>query len=243
MAPRTRKPGKPKIAFVLDEKKFRQLDALIKDLTDSDNLEYRVSLSDGSSITCESADEVLGVQNSRERRITSIWMDTPYRSEPRIEVKLNTEWYSDPVEYEVAGSEKDVFHSYDRLREYYSGVRQWYSFIAKPGLRMWFAFQAFLGLILVFSGYWLERLLGIELSANLGALILFSVGGFWTISLVVYLCFYALRKWLLPTGIFAIGDSIDRYNGIVIARKVIGGSIILALLVSLLASAISAQFS
>ncbi len=215
----------------------------MEELTSSESLEYTVRLSDGSSITCDSADEVLGVQNSRERRITSIWMDTPYRSEPRIEVKLNTEWYSDPVEYEVAGSEKDVFHSYDRLREYFSGVRQWYSFIAKPGLRMWFAFQAFLVLIFGFSTYWLERLLGIELSANLGASILLSLGGFWTISLVVVLCFFALRKWLLPTGIFAIGDGVDRYSGIVTARKVIGGGIILALLVSLLASAISAQFS
>lgn len=228
---------------MLDEKRFRQLDALATELTGSENLNYTVRLSDGSSITCDSADEVLGVQNSRERQITSVWMDTPYRSEPRIEVKLNTAWYSDPVEYEVAGSEKDVFHSSARLREYFLGVRQWYSFIAKPGLRMWFAFQAFILLTFYFTLTWLERLLGIEPSANLGALILLSFGGVTTISGVAWLSFYALRKWLFPTGIFAIGDGVNRYNGIVTARKVIGGSIILALLVSLLASAIFAQFS
>ncbi len=115
VSPRTRKPGAPKIAFLLNEQKFRQLVKLMRELTDSENLEYTVGLSDNSSITCESADEVLGIQNSKQRQITSIWIETSYRSDPRIQVKFQNPHYLEPVEYEVSGNEKDVFHSSGRL--------------------------------------------------------------------------------------------------------------------------------
>ena len=61
---------------------------------------------------------------------------------------------------------------------------------------------------------------------------------------VVALCFpglYGLRTWLLPNGTFAIGDGVDRHNGIVSARKIIGGSVILAIVVGLFISWLSSR--
>ncbi len=212
---------------MLDEKRFRQLVALIEELTNAESIEYTVHLSDGSSITYESADEVLAVQNSKERRITSIWVDTPFGSEPRIEIKFNYRWYLDPIEYEVAGSEKDVFHSDGKLREYFSGVRQWYSFIIGQGLKQWIAFQAFSLPIVFVTLNWLERRLGIEPSVqNLGSgILLWFVGGM-TILTVILLSLYALRTSLFPNGTFALGDGVDRHHNLVRTRRFAGGVIL-----------------
>lgn len=147
MPPRTRKPGTPKIAFLLNEQGFRQLVALIQELTSSDDLEYTVRLSDDSSITCSSADEALAVQNSTQRRITSIWIETGYSSDPRIQVKFQSQWYMQPVEYEVSGNEKDVFHASARLDEYFSGLGQWYSLISSSRYNK-FALPVILALLL-----------------------------------------------------------------------------------------------
>jgi len=62
--------------------------------------------------------------------------------------------------------------------------------------------------------------------------------------LLVALCYpglYVLRRWLLPSGTFAIGDGVDRHNGIVSARKIIGGSVILAIVVGLFISWLSSR--
>ncbi len=228
MSLRTRKPGIPNIAFVLNEQRFRQLVALMKALTSSDDLEYTVRLSDGSSINCSSKEEVLAIQNSKLRQITSMWIESPYRSEPRIQVKLQSQTYLLPVEYEVAGNERDVFHTSARLDEYFVGLRQWFSPIVTMGHRTYFVFAAILGAL----SYWLQQPLGINFvedgevtSAYLIYLLLLLPVGYF-----VLMALERLRKLLFPNGTFAIGDGVDRHSNLVQSRKVIGGAILTLLL-------------
>ncbi len=237
VSPRTRKLGAPKIAFLLNEQKFRQLVKLMRELTDSENLEYTVGLSDNSSITCESADEVLGIQNSKQRQITSIWIETSYRSDPRIQVKFQNPHYLEPVEYEVSGNEKDVFHSSGRLDEYFSGIRQWYSPVVGLGLKMMLVYVFIVTLLILPVQIWLTSLRALDPGESLLLSVLTGI-------LLVALCYpglYVLRRRLLPSGTFAIGDGVDRHNGIVSARKIIGGSVILAIVVGLFISWLSSR--
>lgn len=251
----TRKPGTPKIAFLLDEKSFRQLVALIEDLTSSESLDYSVRLSDGSSVTFDSADEVLSVQNSRERQITSIWIDTAYRSEPRIEVKFQAARYLDPVEYQVSGNEKDVFHASARLDEYFSGLRQWYSLIVSAGFKMYYVYIAIMFPIAIFFSLWLGDLIGIDFTSDAGnsdddhsSFREVALVTLWLIAPGVTVPVGAslldrIRRWLFPKGTFAIGNGVDRHDKTVAARKLFGGGILLALAVSLLGSWVFSQLS
>lgn len=46
---------------------------------------------------------------------------------------------------------------------------------------------------------------------------------------LVYIGMYLgerLRRWLFPSGTFAVGDGVDRYNSLVRTRRVIGGAIL-----------------
>ncbi len=240
MSARTRKPGTPKIAFLLNEQRFRQLVTLVQELTESENLEYRVGLSDGTSITCDSADEVLNIQNSRERQITSIWMETPYRSEPRIEVKFQSRTiFLEPIEYEVAGNEKDVFHASGKLDEYFSGLRQWYSPVVRLGTNLYAFYVVIIWVPLLLLYLWLiisTRGFGVvnngvantengETEIVLTTLLtLFLLSSLSLVPICTFLL-ERLRRWLLPHGTFAIGDGVDRHNNIVHARRVVGGVI------------------
>ena len=55
-----------------------------------------------------------------------------------------------PVEYEVSGNEKDVFHASARLDEYFSGLGQWYSLISSSRYNK-FALPVILALLLSHS--------------------------------------------------------------------------------------------
>lgn len=227
MPPTTTKPGTPKIAFLLNEQRFRQLVALIQGLTSTDDLEYIVRLSDGSSITCESADEVLGVQNSRERRITSIWIDTSYRSEPRIRVRFQSRFYLEPVEYEVSGNEKDVFHASARLDEYFSGLRLWYSPMVSLGFKIYGVYAIIVILLSLLVQDWLTRLANAnEVALDIEASLLLSLLVTAVLTIICFPVLERLRTWLLPNGTFAIGDGLDRQNNLVRTRRVIGGAIL-----------------
>lgn len=228
----------------------------MEELTDSESLEYTVRFSDKSSTTFDSADDVLNIQNSKEKRIASIWVESPYRDEPRIQVKIQNEIiYLDPIEYEVAGNEKDVFHASARLDEYFSGLRQWYSLIVNAGFKTYFIYGFIMLPIGILVSLGLASLLGINFTNDAG-----NFGNsnasfrdkvlviFWVLSPgVVVVAGLSLldrtRRWLFPNGTFAIGDGVERHNSTVLVRRVVGGGVVLALLVSLLASAIFAQFS
>ena len=158
MAPRTRKLGKPKIAFLLDEKRFRQAVEIIEELTGATHLEYTVSLSSGYQITSDSADEILGLQNSRERRFESLWIESPYVSD-----SLPTTSYSTGARYDwlrnfTSIRERDVSHASARLDEYFSGIRQPYSYFVSGELWKTFVMYGVLIVpIALFFMPWLEH--------------------------------------------------------------------------------------
>jgi len=228
---------------------------LIQELTNLDDLEYTVLFSDSSSLACSSADEVLGLQNSRERQITSIWIDTSYRSEPRIEIKFIALPYLDPVEYQVSGNEKDVFYASSRLDEYFSGLRQWYSLVVSANFKTFFIYAAIVLPIGLFFSFWLRDLIGIDFTRDAGnsgddneSLRDISLFTLWFVSIPVAVSagLYLLdriRRWLFPSGTFAIGNGVDRHNRTVAVQKLFGGSILLALAVSLVGSFIFAWLS
>jgi hypothetical protein len=233
--PRTRKPGTPKIPFVLNEERFRKLTALIQELTGAETLEYTVRLSDGSYTTYSSADEVLSIPNSRERQIKSIWIESPYSNELRIEVKFQSETYLEPIEYTVSGVEKDVFHASARLDEYFSGLRQWYAPVSGGGNRN-FVIPMNFALVLAFTvPRWLAEAITTPATPSAEELTLVLLLSVVASPVGMYLG-SRLRRWLFPNGTFATGDGIDRHSYRVRMRRLVGGGVILALIISILSN-------
>ena len=111
------------MAFLLDEEALRGLTRLlqteilegteepsegIKELMGDEGLEYRVELSDNTTITTSSLDEVLSLPNSAKRRIRSIWVSSPYLGRSvRASVGFTDRKYI-PVTYNVRGDDKEV---------------------------------------------------------------------------------------------------------------------------------------
>lgn len=241
MTIRTRKTGNPQIAFLLNEQRFRQLVSLLQELTGSAELEYTVRLSDNSSVTCSSADEVLNIQNSKHRQMKSIFVETPILEKPRVEVKFQRDSNSKPVEYTVSGDERNVFHAFARLDEYFAGLRQWYSPINPGRLRTFMVYSVLLypitfivlpQLLALLTGEVLSS--GEAIAVFIILLLLITGLGLWALD--------ALTTRLFPRGTFAIGDGVDRNSNLVRARRVIGG-LLAALIVGIVGNYIYSQIT
>ena len=78
-----------KIAFLLDEQLFLRIISVLKEI--SEEIDYRIYCSDGSSFQPSSTEEVLNFPNIKERQITSISLNTPWGQEPRVQIRFRAE--------------------------------------------------------------------------------------------------------------------------------------------------------
>ena len=201
-------------------------------------IEYDVKLSDGSNLSTTDLDEVLELENSRRRHITSIVLSTPYADSIRATVKLSND--SPPVSYDLRGEDKEVVSLSSKLDENLIGLRQWYSFVARYSV---------LGLL--FLLYALAFVAAFTLSAAdafFPSLVPEGSGGsetsardqfsfvlvVWS-ALLVGLTLDVFRKLLFPIATFAIGQGAKR-------DKTLAGIRVAAITVVLVPTLISAIF-
>lgn len=130
----TTKPQNFKRAFVLEDEDLRRLEDLLKRYVSPEGeypAKYEVRLSDSSVRTAGSLDEVLRIENSKPRRITSMIITTPYGN-PELHARLSFENDRNrSISYHLTGEDDRVVALSDRLDEYLLGVRPWYSFLTR----------------------------------------------------------------------------------------------------------------
>jgi len=81
-------------------------------------IDNKVRLSDNSSVTTSSLDEVLELSNSK-RRITSIYLSTPSMYTPvRAAIELRDSKYQSSVSYRLRGEDKEVVALADKLEDH-----------------------------------------------------------------------------------------------------------------------------
>ena len=222
----------------MDEESLRQIAGILFGI--SDQIEYTIECSDGSSSEYSLLDDVLAFPNPKTRRITGLSLNTAWQQEPHIQMRFKGQ-PAVPVEYTVRGEEKDVFYLSGRLDEAAARLRRWYSPAASFNF-MWAALVAFLlgtiaTLVVAATGGTSTRLLGGEaIRSDLMTLAIFLT------ALLVVLALGALlnliRNRLFPVAAFAIGGGAGRYGTTVFWRRALGIGFVLALLASVAATQI-----
>lgn len=243
------------IAFLLDADNLRLLSNLLEENVLSKieenevsplvekEISYKVDLSDGSSVSTESIEEVLDLPNSPKRKITSISIDTPYFFRRiKASVSLKDDSYR-PVSYDLSGDYEEVITLADRLDDRLPGLRQWYSPLTR---------YSFFGILAVTCGvvffsayafaavdYFYPDFLAGEESEKIDTGLTGLVGVLFFLTVGVCLLLDWFRKKLFPVGTFAIGQGVDRYNRLTNIRNTILTGVVLAGVVGFVVNQIS----
>jgi hypothetical protein len=226
------------LAFLVDPEHLRQLERILRQVGDS--LEYQVKFSDGHTLQYHDLEEVLKQPNSRARSIVSLIAGVTGRGKQSAFVVLKdtpTQPYYSPfgdrpstapsVEYTTNGTQKDVIYVGDKLDEWISGIRQWYSVFDRGIPLLLFVGAIIMGPIwlwnsvspYIFSTAFLKSHDWLQ-----GA----TVIGLWV---AIYRSFK-----LFPRAAFAIGQGAQRHQFFTYLRNGVVGGFVLSLLASLLAN-------
>lgn len=252
MPSRTRKSKEFKMAFLLDEPAFRRLVSTVQDVISRDEkraeqpelfqptneIDYFVTFSDGSSLECDSVEEVTQIPNSQNRKITSISLTTSEHRETRVELSFRGS-SDDSVQYGITGTERDVFYFSNQTEEQLSALRQWYSPIATAGIGIFLILAVFLMSWLVVGAITLGDSLGLEGSVD-------TVWEGLTLPLVMFVALAVvfgpiwllgvLRDRLFPVGVFAFGDGAARYKRLQRVHTVVASILFVSIGVGLFVS-------
>lgn len=242
------------MAFLLDEESLRSLTRLlqkevlegteapseaVRELIGDEGIEYRIELSDNTTITTSSIDEVFALPNSPKRRISSIWISTPYTGRRvRGSIRLKNNRYI-PVNYELRGDDKEVGSLAAKLDDHLLGLRPWYSFLTRWSFANIFIFLAFVGLaiavlaVLAMFAFSRESVMealkkddGPDYSG------LFALGYVCIIGLLAGLDWIVGR--LFPIATFAIGQGIRRNERLNTVRTAVVTTVLLTIPVGIL---------
>lgn len=232
MPTRTSQSRVSHVAYVMDEESLRQVAGILFGI--SDQIEYTIECSDGSSIDYSLLDDVLAFQNPKNRRVTGLSLNTSWQQEPHIQMRFKGR-SAVPIEYTVRGEEKDVFYLSGRLDEAIAALRRWYSPVAYFDF-MWAALVGFLlgTIATLVVAAWTRRSGGESIRSDLLTLALFLTAILAVLALGALLNF--VRNRLFPVAAFAIGGGAARYGLVVFWRRALGIGFVLALLASVAAT-------
>ncbi len=182
-------------AFLIDEKIFRRICELIE--KHEGQIVCTAWFSDDAKIEALTMDEVLALPNSKGRQIVHLEIETSYRCPLRVDLNLRNDTHLAPVSYRVVGDDKDATYVSGELEKLLKETFQSYSIltvIRPPHFVLGGAIQMVgFGLL----GYAIDRR-----NIGLGVVAIFIVVGIYLYSRTVH--------WLMPPGIFALGDGAER---------------------------------
>lgn len=231
-----------KIAFAVAKEDISRLFSICQDCCVGDEkTDVTVGFSDSSQLVCHSLEDVLGIANSPNRRITSVAFGNGWNPTVRVQVTLRGERYLAPVSYEVKGEEERVRSIADKLEECLISLREWYSPIA------------FLDLVFVLGGIFAIAFVAVVIIAlttigghphtvtetkETGRDVMLRVGMIAGMPLLMLLGSVAnwLRNRLFPVSVFLVGQGVERYKRIVFVRQALGVGFLLAVAASVVAS-------
>lgn len=226
-------------AFVVDERKARDLFALFARHGDVVRISAEVP---NGTVEFEGIDEFLAFPNSSRRPIQSLKIEARRADRSfTCAIKFSFPYQLHPIVYEAEGDHADVIVFADRVEDALSGVGQWHSFFTALhpyyqgmfGVTSWLAkgaaFTAAAGAFSLYaSGKFDPPALGKVVPA-IGALILVALA-------------YDHRHWLLPAGVFCIGDGIKRHERRVATLKFLVGAVGLSGIALPLLSAVISKY-
>lgn len=226
------------LAFLVDPEHLKQLEPILLELGNS--LEYQVKLSDGHTLQYHNLNEVLKEPNSRKKSIVSLIAGATGRGKQSAFVVLKdkparTSYSplgdhaptSPSVEYTINGTQKDVVYIGEKLDEWVSGVRQWYSTF-EHGIPL-----LLLVALIVAGPIWLWSKASPHLfSAAFLKLHDWLQGA--TIVAIWVAIYWTFR--LFPKATFAIGQGARRHQFFTYLRNGVLGAFVLSALASLLAN-------
>ena len=227
------------IAFVLDEERLLQLDDILLQL-EKPRL-YEITFVDDYAVQVHDVKSVLRQADNHKYPIKEIDVTTPIAEKPNARVIVSKAREQGTVYYSIAGSETEVPYLDLRLDEWISEIRPWYAGLVKLDIIFTLAAVLCLAslLLVVFFGVidvWLfSRGIPIPVSVPKPiepSLALTVAGLILVLLLVTAVILSAVRGWLFPTVLFALGPGLRIFRRIVRARRVVAG--LLAVIFTLL---------
>jgi hypothetical protein len=236
------------LAFVLDAQALDRItDLLTKKVLErieldecrfKKEIEYEAELSDGTTKSKLSIEDLLDLPNSPTRQIKQIHIHTPYVSaELQAAVLFKNEAIT-PVYYTLRGDEETVESLSSNLEDEIAGVRQWYTPLTSDrasmmammyGLVLSFLTLAFVLSLASFGTILKPYIANIPVVA--GSILLLVPP-----AILFGLALFGAK--LFPTGIFAIGQGEQRHKRLKKIRTTILISVPLTLLIEIVAALI-----
>ncbi|BFT73131.1 hypothetical protein [Paenibacillus sp. P36] len=201
-----------RIAYVINERKFKELEAIMKNV--SEDITYDVDCIDGTSIVFTSLDDLLKFPNRKEKQYKRIEVSTPYLTD-RISITFSNYDFRS-ISYRVSGDERNVDFYSGQVESFLMSLRPWYSFIGAGNF-----ISSMIGFFLLFMCLtYILVLLNIYKSIDTWGIII--------ISIIVYSLYEKMKGFLFPVASFELGDGIERVKMKGSIRNLILGSIGLA---------------
>jgi hypothetical protein len=259
-----------RIAFQLDEERFRRLSEVLERevLNDMEvpteisrigddgevhrdpwyekELSYHIRLSDGTSITTSSIDDVLRLPNSRDRRITYVSLSTPLLYRP-LNARVNLiESRNAPVSYDVSGEYRKVLPVTDALDDHLPGLRQWYTPVVRFSalgafILIGLALYTLIAVLVAADFFFPDQVPGTLQPSGEATYSLYT-GVFVVAILLVLLLLEGIDRVVrrvFPVATFAIGQGLDRHKHLNFVRVVVVTAIVLPILTGLLVEALT----
>lgn len=232
-----------RLGFVVDSSALGRLESI---LGSADNkMELSVYLADGTSYEFNNIKDVLNLQNSKNRPIKRIHVETFFQDGARATVSFRDHDLLDTIEYNLTGEEKDVLYLADKLDEWIGSIKPWYSRIATVDFVLFLfgsivvVFAAMIlitGIVMLIRGDFFTPVSESDegLPTGTGFMIIF----FFVLSSGIAMLANIIRSKIFPVAIFAIGDGVQRHRQLERWREMVGGGFILSILASIFAGLI-----
>ena len=235
------------IAFVLDAQALDRItDLLTKKVLErielderrfKKEIEYEAELSDGTTKSKLSIEDLLDLPNSPTKQIKQIRIHTPYAAE---ELQA-TVWFKNemitPVYYTMRGDEEAVESLSSNLEDEIAGVRQWYTPLTSDrAFMMMMGYSVVLSLLLLVSVlssvlFRIKPLIGNMPVAASSILLLVPP------AILIGLTLFGVK--LFPAGTFPIGQGEQRHKRLTYIRNLILTGVMLPIPVGILVNLIS----
>ncbi|MEH7343700.1 hypothetical protein V7122_07470 [Bacillus sp. JJ1532] len=217
-----------KLAYLINERKLRELDSIIKEV--SDEIEYEVSCIDGTSIKFTTLEDLINYPNRKEKQYKEIEVRTSYRSSRpvRIHVNFMSYQYADSIRFRISGDERNVDYQAGRIEGFINSLKQWYSFLAVNNI------------ISTFIVVFIAQLIPVAIMYSLGILNKFHSLwwiGFITAMIAIFV-YDKVKVYLFPISAFELGDGIDRIKNLNFVRNLILVGIFLTIVLTYLVNQI-----
>lgn len=218
-----------KLAYLINERKLRELDSIVKEV--SDEVEYQVSCVDGTSIKFTALDDLINYPNRKEKQYKEIEVRSSYSSSSSVRISVNfmSYFYSESIRYRISGDERNVDYHAGKIEGFIMSLKQWYSFLSVNNI-LSIAIIAIIGQLIPIA-----ILFSLDMHERYDTL--WWVAGFFTSMLALY-GYDKVKVYLFPISSFELGDGIDRIKTQNFVRNLILVGILLAALLSYLVNQI-----